>query len=569
MLRKLLIVLFLVPLLAGCGRDSDTDAPETAAAPPTPETVADPADHALFERIDADTAMIYANLLTLPDEISDMVWNMVGALYEGQEEAMAEAADLLVGRSPLLAAMFRDIGTVRSAEDFEARGLASNDLWAMHMISVYPVAHFRLVDGEAFEAWLNRLAEEAETEWPERVIDGERLIWSDMGGFGIALHNDGEIATLGLVADDDLLLRRIANLDQPASAFQPRDLQSFNQARGLTAYGSGFFEFQRFFSRLLDDSDEQSAPLREAMDMHRAAADAACDRELEALFAQIPRLSFGMPGLSMQEISMLMRIETHGDLGQRLAPIADTPVGLDVSNPRLLSAGLALNLIAARDFGRELVGGWVENPPQCALFEGVRENASDWQLALNRPIPPFITGMHGLRVDLERFRMVGSATGVEDVSGTMTLFMRNPQMLLGMAQMFSPELAALELQAGGDPQALPAEMTEQFGGIPAWVALGEQALGMAVGDGQKDRLQASMQPGEADNAVFAYSINVPAYASMLDELAAIMASDSDDNGVELDFNFLGMMLDQQEESQVSIRLHEQGIDIISTSLFRQ
>ncbi len=564
MLRKFLIVLLAVPLLHGCGRDDDEVAPDAPAISATPEAAQ--VDTALFERIDADAALVYANLSPMPDEVAAMIWASLESMGHGQQDSLEEASAEVAGRAPLLAAIIRDLGNIRSAADLEARGLDGNGMWAFHMISVYPIAHWSLVDAAAFDNWLARLADEAGTEWPERIIDDERLIWSDMGDFGLALHHDGQVATLGMVADDDRLLRRIANLDQPAEHFQARDLQAFNQARGLTPYGSGFFEFGRFFGTLLDDADEQAAPVRNALNMQRAAVDAACDRELDALFTQVPRFSIGMPRMDRREISVLMRIETNSDLGQRLTPIADTPVSLDVSGPRLLSAGLAVNLIAARDFGRELVGGWVNNPPQCALFEGIRENAADWQLALNRPIPPFITSMHGLRVDLESLRISGlDAAGIEQASGTVALFMRNPQMLLGMAQMFSPELAALELQPGGEPKQLPAEMTDQLGNIPAWVALGQQALGLAVGEGQKDRLQGNLEPGEKDDVIMAYGINVAAYQAMAAELAA----GADEGSPSLDFDFFGLLAENQEESRVSIHLREQGIDIISTSIFRQ
>ncbi|MCH8477999.1 MAG: hypothetical protein LAT56_08645 [Wenzhouxiangella sp.] len=563
MLRKFLIVFLIVPLLQGCGRGDDETSPAETAAPEAPAAVSASGDVSLFQRIDADTAMLYANLSPMPDEVAALIYASLESISQSQEAGYDEAAEAIAERAPLLAAFVRDLGSIRSAEDLEARGLASNDMWAMHMISVFPVGHWTLSDAAAFDAWLNRLSEEAGTEWPARMIDDERLIWSDLGDFGVAMHHDGQVVTMGLIADDDRLLRRIVNLDQPTEHFQPRDLQAFNQARNLTPYGSGFFEFSRFFAPLLDDADEQTAPVREALNMQRAAVDAACDRELDALFTQIPRFSIGMPRLDRREMSVLMRIETHSELGQRLQPIADTPVGLDMSSPRLMSAGLALNLIAARDFGRELVGGWVNTPPQCALFETIRENAASWQLSLNRPIPPFITSMHGVRVDMERLRMRGLGEGVEDAAGTVALFMRNPQMLLGMAQMFSPELAALNLSPGGEPQRLPSDITDQIGDIPAWIALGQQALGLAVGEGQQNQLKANLEPGSGDDAIMAYGINVPAYLALMAEMTDV------GNGLGLDFDFMGLMSDKQEESRISVHLREQGIDIISTSIFRQ
>ncbi|TVQ28098.1 MAG: hypothetical protein EA370_17025 [Wenzhouxiangella sp.] len=563
MLRKFLIVFLALPLLYGCGRDDEAQ-PEVTTTPAAPES-AIAAASALFERIDADSAFVYANLQPMPDDVSAMVWASLESAQVDQDESYTMFIEDLAERSPLLAALMRDLMTLRSADDARARGIDYSGLWAMHAVSVYPVAHSSLVDADAFDSWMARLAEEAGTEWPERTIDDQRLIWSDLGQFGVAVHHDGEVLTVGLIPDDDRLLRRIVNLDQPADAFPARDLQAFNQANGFTPFGSGYFDFARLFGQILDADDEQTAPVRDALNLHEAAADAACDREMAALFNQVSRFIAGIPRLDTREMTLLMRLETHADLGARLVPIADTPVGLDVSSPRMLSAGLALNLIAARDFGRELTASWVSEPPQCAVFEAIGENAADWQLALNRPIPPFITSMHGLRVDLERLRMSGLGTGVEEASGTVALFMRNPQMLLGMAQMFSPELAGLELEPGGEPKPLPAEMTDQLGDIPAWIALGQQGLGLAFGAGQNEHLQSRLAPGDADDAILAYSINVPAYLAMMKEMAE--ASADGESGLNIDF--FGTMGENQEESRMSVHLREHGIDIISTSIFRQ
>ena len=66
--------------------------------------------------------------------------------------------------------------------------------------------------------------------------------------FGVAIHHDEHFATFALVPDNDILLRRVANLDQPAQAYDSSDLTDFNAERDYSPHGSGFFEFAGWLS---------------------------------------------------------------------------------------------------------------------------------------------------------------------------------------------------------------------------------------------------------------------------------------------------------------------------------
>ena len=554
-------------LVTACGGDDGAAGDAAQPTSATPSSAASSprraADINLFERIDADTAYLMANLETIPEDLMDMLWEPLEEMAESQAESYDELAEEVGEESPMVAALASELGDINSREALEERGLAANGYWAIHAVSLYPVMHWQLVDADAFDAMLERVAEDADTELTRRTIDDEEVIWIEMDDLGVAIHHDQRVLTVALVPENDLLLRRVANLDQPATAYDPQALEAFNEPRGFSPHGSGFVDFKRVVNHLLDTDDELTDAVRDSAGMDTLAGDPACRNEMDALTDRMPRMSAGMTRLDREEITLLGRIETAAGLGEQLATIADTPVAVETRQPTLLAAGAAFNIVAARDFARGLVDGWVAQPPECPVFSDVRDNAAEWQATLNRPIPPFVTNIHGFRLNLEDLAM-GTSGSVDTASGTLALFMRNPQMLLGMAQMFSPEMAELNLTPGGEPQRLPSGLIPNMPGLEAWMALADAAIGMAVGEGQKDRLPSALEGGEPDTAVFAYSINIAAYGELMDSMMAEM-----DAGDEVpSFDFMTGLGENYVDSRFAIRLTPAGIDFVTSSAMK-
>jgi len=564
-MKRITLAMTLAALvLAGCSRDDDQQ--PAASAPAVDEGV----KSSLFDRIDADSAYLFANLEPLPEELINAIWAGMEPMFEvnrQQYEAMTDAFD-----DPLLSALLHEMMKIDGREAIEELGLHGNGLWAFHALSLYPAMLLQLSDAEAFAATLDRVAANAEMELPWRGIGDEDVLWIDLGEFGLALHHDDHWLSLALVPDDMSFLRRVADLDRPAQAYNPDDLASFNRERGYLAQGGGFVEFSLLLERLLDGDDELAGPARLTAGLQDLIADAACENELNALLESFPRLSFGYHHLSGSEVGTTMRIETEQTLGERLAAIANSPVRIkDNDQSGMLSGGLAFNIVAARDFARETVSGWVDNPPQCELFASVRDNAAEWQLAANRPIPPMVTNLQGLRFSIDDIEF-GEMMNVTDASATLAVFMRNPQMIVGMAQMFSPELAELALQPGGDPQPLPAGMIPNLSEVGAWLAMGDNSIGLAIGEDQKDRLPGLLEPGSADSAILHYGMDFAAYARIMERMMAHTRNQFEelDNDIEMSYDedAFAVFGEIYDYSEFSIHLKPGGIEFSSLMRLR-
>lgn len=566
MIRKFLLFGLTALVLVACGKDEAEQASESASVGSSNQLDS----NVLFERIDADTIYLAANLETLPDDLVDRFLEPLAAMGEVNAQTYGKLADEAESESPLIAALLRELGQIDGREAIEQRGISSNGFWAMHAVSIYPMAHIQLVDVAAFEAMLERVAAESGSPLPIRVIDNEEIIWVPRDDFGVAIHHDDHFATFALIPDNDILLRRVANLDQPAQAYDSSDLTDFNADRDYSPHGSGFFEFAGLLDRLMDADDELVAPGRTALDLNALVGDEICRAELNRLFEIFPRISAGGTEISNQRVDARMVFETESAMADRLVPIGQTPVGLRSGETTVLSGGIAFDLVAARDFAREVVAGWVDSPPQCGLFAEIASNASGWQQALNQPIPPVVTNIRGFRFNLSQLDLQGGMN-VDNAAGTLALFVRNPQMLLGMAQMFSPELAALELKVNGEPQPLPAGLIPNMPNLPAFIALGDAAIGLAVGEGEKDGLPSALASQESDSAIMGYTIDIAGYGQLMEKMMAMVAENSEDDIDEDELppaDFMSRLGEYYDESSIFVNLTSQGIVISSSTTMK-
>ncbi|HLS05930.1 MAG TPA: hypothetical protein VK036_06500 [Wenzhouxiangella sp.] len=530
--RKLIIPGLLALLLAACGgKDSgepSTAAEPSSALPSTTKAAATQKVDALFERIDADTPWLFANLEVLPEEMVEKAWAGFGPALGANSDSLIRLADEMEDQ-PLIAALLREYADIDGPESLSERGMSINGHSAVHGVLLYPFSHWELDDADAFRAMIDRVTEDARAEVEWRDLDGVPVLWTDLpdSTLGIALSYDDNFATMAIIPDEPGLLRRVANLDQPDDSFAPKTLAQFSKERGYLDYGTGFVEADKVLALLFDSDDETLAELRATTLLGEIAGDAACRDELGALTGIFPRGSFGYTALDSSAMDFAFVQEAESDFARRLSAISDTPVQLGNRSSRLASLGLAFNLIGTRDFVRDIVEGWVESPPRCVLFDDIGDKASDWLTALNQPIPPMVSNLYGFQVSLDSLNLENIAS--PDATGTLAAFMRNPEMMLGMAQMFSPELAELQLTPGGDPQPVPEGLIPNLPpNTPVWAGMGKMALGLALGADQKARLNEALDTGEGDHALFTYSMNMNGYAALLEQFADNAGDESDD-----------------------------------------
>ncbi|MEE4296526.1 MAG: hypothetical protein V2J20_07925 [Wenzhouxiangella sp.] len=562
-MKRLTTTLFLCLIalaLTACSQDAPDNgpAPTEEAAPAEQAMQPSPAlAEQLLARIDAEPIMLWLSLEPLPQALLDQLWARMALTGELSQEAYEDAAEEI--DDPLGRALIRELGELDSAEAWAERGIEIAGVAGLHTVGIYPFMHWQLSDRAAFEATLERIEAEAGIGFTRKTVDSETLIWHDLGQVAVAIHHDDAFMTAALIPERPELMRRVANLDQAATAMTLDQVHAFNSERGFRNDSAGYIDFQRLLNTLLTGDDEMLVAARSEGELSMFANDPACQQEMRSLTGIFPRQSFGTTDATDRSMTILTRLETSADFGQSLAALADTPMSLDIERRGMVSTAMSLNLVAARDFGRDLVAGWIENPPQCMLFSSIAENAAEWQLALNQPIPPLVTNMHGLRLQIDEMTLENGQ--LDDAMGTLALFMRNPQMMVGMAQMFSPELAALNLTPGSGPQELPPGLVPNLEGVSAWLGLSDNALGMAIGS--SEGLTAALEPGEPDSRIFSAGVDLAAYAELVKlGLSALPDGPADEIDTAETDEAMALMASIYQYVYKAVHLGEPGIDLV-------
>ncbi|MDX1626533.1 MAG: hypothetical protein R3323_08460 [Wenzhouxiangellaceae bacterium] len=567
MKRILLAVSASILFLAGCGDDngstqSDDGATVAGAAPSASTGRSADAGPGFFARIDADTAYVMANAERLPEHVVDRMWAINDASSQSNEQmlqSLSEDEDI----DPATRALVTELMSLTTREGWEAAGLPANPRYAIHGVSLLPMLHLELADEAAFRELVARVEAQLEQPLERREVDEEQVLWLPIdAGFGAAIHIGDTAVSAALLPDDGALLARLTGQVDPVDPMSADAFRRFNADNGFTPYSSGYLDWRRVLASLQDPSFPMAEEPGAGM-----LSDPACAVEFEALTEAMPRVIAGYTALDENAATFLARQQTSADLGARLAPISRSPVSLDRELSGLFSLGMAVDLVAAREFARSLVDGWAENPPQCMAFAGIAGNIENMQAALSRPIPPVVTNLHGLYIEALEFAL--GENGIPTGGGTLTMYMRNPQLLVGMAQMFSPAVAELDLQPGGEAKKVPAEALPQLQGLglEGWMALGESAIGLAVGESQVSSMMDTLDATSTDPHLLSMQFDVDALTQLMDSAMSMVDDEEARQALETQRAQYEAMAEYYDAFTMRISLGEAGIDMSFVTTF--
>ncbi|NCO18485.1 MAG: hypothetical protein GW900_00245, partial [Gammaproteobacteria bacterium] len=296
-------------------------------------------------------------------------------------------------------------------------------------------------------------------------------------------------------------------------------------------------------------------------------ADAACVSEYQALTAKLPRMVFGYTQLSETRADMLLRQEMSAELTAAIAPIAKAPVSIDRDLRGLINFGLSFDLLAARKFARSLVDGWIEQPPACSAFAAIAQGAPQWKESLARPIPPLITNLQGAFLELSQLK---AEQALPTGGGTLSFYMRNPQVLVGMAQMFAPVLAEMPMEPGDAPQRVPENALPQLQGtgLEAWMAMGKNALGIAIGEDNVVALSEAMKESDADDLLMAGQMDFNVLTTLMEIAEQTLGSDETPEALVAQRASYQALAEVYEQAGFKLRLGDQGIDMLFEAKLR-
>ena len=189
-------------------------------------------------------------------------------------------------------------------------------------------------------------------------------------------------------------------------------------------------------------------------------------------------------------------------------------------------------------------------------------------------MPPFVNNFLGLRLSLSHADPGGDLSP-QDARGHVALHVEQPEMFVGMAQMFLPDLSSLELKPGAEPVPVPASLTV-VPDVVAFAAMTDNAIGLSMGAGEESGLLEFMDrdPGPKDMFLSA-SYDVSAYIEYSEKWAGTQHAGRQGDPAAmfgatqaLGLTARGAMRDVAQRSLTTLRFSAGGLVIDERLTFR-
>ncbi len=557
--RKLLSLVFASVLaLTACKKDQDA---QTEAAVETA------ASSDLFQYVPADSPYLLGNLDSLPEAVMDGYMDKAGPLLDQLQvqfdTLLKQAQQDSDTDDALVIAWLEELSGKLNRQGLESMGLKLGAKQVIYGIGPFPVWRMEIGDADAIRATVDRVTGKAGIELTTHELDGTEYWLSsgdEDGRAVVAILDDHLVAALLPTTMVQEALPSLLGQQPPAQALDAVDaLAKLNRDNGYTPYGSGYVDIGRIVDLFLDGNSPNAQAFRKATDFD-ATLDAQCVAEIRSITDQFERMEFGVRRMDTQGMDAHFALDLAQGLADELSAltIADSVFGSDPGGAVSMSLGLRIG--AFRDWMMNMASARIANPYSCDKLQNLNDQWARMQSQLNSPMPPFIANFTGLRMKLNSIQMMGAMPG--NAEGLFAISTSNPQMLIGMGQMFLPDLAQLDLAPGGEPQPLSLSSVP----VPvenAYIAMSDDAIGIALGEGEDANLQAFLaNHSESNDALLTFGYDFSFYAEKMADLFDSMPVDEEDqDALNLQKEMLRLYSDWLDRQFTTVSLTGKGVEM--------
>jgi hypothetical protein len=518
-------------LLAGCGH-KDRNAP--------------------LAFVPADTPYVVASLEPMDDDARQALLAQADAQLPGQLAQMAAAADRLEADNPDAARLLRAFGDAFKGGSVESfahdAGIDLKGRMAFYGLGLSPVLRFDLADPQAFDGFVKRLETAYGKPLGTASVGGQsyRQAMSPAAHAELVLATVGKQAVIALLPADppQPLLREALGLDRPAHSLLDGDaLADLAKAKGYQPWLVGDLDVQRLLPLIAGGQDPLFAALfkagaeRESAKTGEPVANLtrippSCAADAARIAARVPRVSFGYTRLDGKHQDSRLDVALADDIAQAFAGLKVNVPGLGADATAPFELSLALPMAEVRGFWTAQADAVAAKPFACPALAELNAGFAQLGQAMQKAaIPPF-GDLLGLHLALHSFSPAADG-GLPKLSGLLVIATRNPAGLLGMGQMSLPALAQVRVPDTGAPTPLPPNLTATLG-APAWAAMNDHALALAVGAGEDGKLAAALAaPGGDAGRMMRVRVDGDMYAAWIKAMAQkfdALAAAQPDNG---------------------------------------
>jgi hypothetical protein len=554
----------------------------------------------LLSYVPPATPFLAANLQPTPGEVIDsFLLKASPVLITAQAElvrirakleSQPDAADT---GSKLLLALLQELDGKLNRPGLESLGFDLQSHKVVYGLGAFPVARVSLLNAAALKSTVQRILDKAGIEAPEQTYQGQaywRLTESSpsghhraeiSGGLYIAILQDHfAIAVLPVSAEQELL-PQFLGLQKPDTSDAAARLAKINAQYGFTPYFTGLLDLSLLADEFLQPGSLLAGVMREAGATALETLSQECRDEFRGIIDHTPRLVAGATELTPDSVGVQYIVETQPAMAEQLAGlVSDVPMVEAVSS-RMMEIAFGLKFGPVRDFLQEKMTAITQSPYQCEHLLPLNASATEALAKLSQPMPPLVNNFRGLRASLNRFSMNHSMP--ELVEGLLAVHVEQPEMFVGMAQMFLPDLAALNLVKGEPPVQIPSSLIP-MPDIMAFAALSDNAIGISVGAGEENGLIPYLaQKSGNDGAFLSVNYDSAAYLDFTRKMSKNLqnrslgmeddsASDSSDAQQAVDVEIAEAIQQAYKDfagrTHMRMRFNENGLVIDSRMTFK-
>jgi hypothetical protein len=565
------------------------------------QSAASSTGNTLLSYVPSASPYLAGNLEPAPDEVIDSFLHKAQPVLQTLQTELTRTRARLESTpgeggsaSRLLLALLQEVDGKLSRAGLEGLGLDLRSYRVLYAVGVFPVMRVSLSNPATLKATVQRILDNAGIVAPENSFQGQnywRLPADDSsveaGTFSPALYVAilQDHLMLGIVprsAESDLL-PALLGLEKPAISDARSRLSAVAKQYGFTPYFTGLLDLQMLADEVLQPDSLLARTIGASGAASLAQLSTECRNELRSIIGHTPRLVAGATELTPNVIGMRYVIETQPELAKQLLNlVADVPMA-DTASARMLELAFGLKLGAARDLLREKMAAITQAPYQCEHLQDLNEQAGAALARLDQPMLPLLNNFRGLRLSLSQVSM--SQAIPASLQGMLALHVDQPEMFVGMAQMFLPDLASLALAKGQPPVQLPASLIP-VPGVIAFAALSDDAIGISIGAGQEGGLPSYLQrAGSGDGAILSLNYDTAAYLDLTRQVSESLhgeaggqdaahadtaaAVSGEDVARQIALSMQQAFKAVADRSQLSLRFADSGLVIDSRMSFKQ
>jgi hypothetical protein len=489
--------------LAACSKSEDAAAVavEEATAAAVSQT-----RNSLFEYVPADTPYLLGNLQPPSDEVIDTFLQRVQPVLDSVQQELSKARETMDAKSAgssestseqqhddlgvqLMHAVLMELDGKLNRPGLESLGFDLQSHKVIYGMGAFPVIRIGLLDAAALRQSIMRVLENAGISAAEldhqgvsywRLIDEEDA--QEPAGLYVSILADHLAISVFPPTAEEELLPAFLGVELPEDSNAAARLAELNAEHGYTAFGSGILDLNKLLDEFITPGTVLSRTLAQSGELDPSSITPECKDEIRGIVNNTPRMTMGVTELTTDAVAIQYRIETAPSLAQQLGGlVAEIPLAKPLSD-RVLEFSFGMRFGAVRDFLRGKAAAIMETPYQCEHLQDINSSASEAFTQLNQPMPPFVNNFRGLRLSLSEIMMTDSIP--ENARGMAAVHVEQPEMFVGMAQMFLPDLSELTLAPNEPPVQLPESMIP-VPGIIAFAALSQDAIGLSLGEGEE------------------------------------------------------------------------------------